>query len=73
MIMQTEEKDRLQDLEVGQLWKLEHGYLYIAEMGRRLVHYKMLKHPDQTAALTRMIGIDPLLTYLKHSEAQLMV
>ena len=72
MIMQTEEKDRLQDLEVGQLWKLEHGYLYIAELGRRLVHYKMLKHPDQRAAFTRMIGVDALLKYLKHSEAELV-
>ena len=71
MIMQTEEKDHVQDLEVGQLWKLEHGYLYIAELGRRLVHYKMLKHPDQRAALTRMIGTDALLKYLKHSDAEL--
>lgn len=70
--MQIEEKDRLQDLEVGQLWKLEHGYLYIAELGRRLVHYKILKHPDQSAALTRLIGIDALLTYLKHNEAELV-
>jgi hypothetical protein len=72
MIMQTEEQDRLKDLEVGQLWKLEHGYLYIAELGRRLVHYKMLRHPNQTAALTRLIGVDALLKYLSHCEAELV-
>jgi len=71
--MQTEEQVRFQELEVGQLWRLEHGYLYVAELGRRLVHYKMLRHPNQRAALTRMIGVDALLKYLKHSEAELVV
>lgn len=59
-------------LERGQLWKLEHGYIYIAELGRRLIQYRMLKNPEQRAALTRMIGIAELMKFLRHSDAQLV-
>ncbi len=59
-------------LEKGQLWKLEHGYLYIVELGKRLIHYKLLRQPTQKAVVTRLIGIEELLTYLKHNEAQLV-
>lgn len=70
--MEVEQMNRLRRLEAGQLWKLEHGYLYIVEMGKRLIHYRMLRQPDQKAALTRMIGIEALLNYLKQSEAELV-
>jgi len=59
-------------LEKGQLWKLEHGYLYIVELGKRLIHYKLLRQPNQKAVATRLIGIGELLTYLKHNEAHLV-
>ena len=68
----TEETNCVENLEPGQLWRLETGYVYIVERGERLVHYKMLKEPNQKAAITRLIGIEPLLKYLAHSEAQLM-
>jgi len=59
-------------LEKGQLWKLENGYLYIVELGKRLIHYKLLRQPNQKAVLTRIIGVQELLTYLKHAEATLV-
>jgi hypothetical protein len=59
-------------LEKGQLWKLENGYLYIVEPGKRLVHYKLLRQPNQKAVVTRLIGMEELLTYLKHNEAQMI-
>ena len=59
-------------LEKGQLWKLEDGYLYIVELGKRLVHYKLLRQPSQRAVVTRLIGMGELLTYLKHNEAHLV-
>lgn len=59
-------------LEKGQLWKLENGYLYIVELGKRLIQYKLLRQPNQKAVLTRMIGVQELLTYLKHAEATLV-
>lgn len=72
MNMRTDETNALQNLEAGQLWKIEHGYLYIVELGKRLIHYKMLKQPHQKAVATRLIGIPALLTYLKNNEAQLV-
>lgn len=59
-------------MKAGQLWKVEQGYLYIVEMGKRLIHYKMLRQPKQRAVVTRMIGIEALLKYLKQSEAELV-
>ena len=68
--MQTEAVPH--QLEPGQLWKIEHGYLYIVEVGKRLVHYKNLRAPSQRAAVTRMIGIAALLKYLTQSEGELL-
>lgn len=70
--MQLGESTRLQELEAGQLWKIEHGYIYIVELGKRLIHYKMLRNPNQKA-VTRMIGIEALLNYLSQSEAELVI
>lgn len=70
--MQTEAMERGHQLEPGQLWKIEHGYLYIVEVGKRLVHYKTLRAPSQRAAVTRMIGIGALLNYLTQAEGELM-
>jgi hypothetical protein len=71
--MQTEAVEREHRLEPGQLWKIEHGYLYIVEVGKRLVHYKALRAPTQRAAVTRLIGIGALLRYLMCSEGQLIL
>ena len=71
-VMQIEAQNRLHRLEAGQLWKIEHGYVYIVELGKRLIHYKLLRNPDQKAVLTRLIGIEALLNYLRQSEAVLV-
>ena len=68
----TNESPRLHRLEEGQLWKLEHGYVYIVELGRRLIHYRLLRQPNQKAAITQIIGIEALLNYLLQSEAVLV-
>jgi hypothetical protein len=70
--MQMEAIERGHELEAGQLWKIEHGYLFIVEVGKRLVHYKTLRAPTQRAAVTRMIGIGALLRYLTQTEGQLV-
>ena len=59
-------------LEPGQLWKLEHGYLHVGEVGKRCAHYKIMRQPDQKSVITRLIGIGQLVTYLKQSEARLV-
>jgi hypothetical protein len=70
--MQTDTINSGQTLQPGQLWKIEHGYVHIVEVGKRLVHYKTLRQPNQRAAVIRMIGIEALLKYLAYCEGQLM-
>ena len=70
--MQMQDEDVLHRLEPGQLWKLEQGYVYIVETGRRLIHYRMLRQPSQNVGVTRLIGIEALLNYLRTSDAQLI-
>ncbi len=68
--MQTADSNRLHELEPGQLWKVEHRYLYIVDLGKRLVWYKMLRHPNARTAITQMMAIESLLNYLRQTEAQ---
>ena len=67
-----EQEQREHPLEQGQTWKLEHGYLHIVELGRRLVQYRILHKLNQHAATARIIGVVELLIYLKYNEAELM-
>jgi len=70
--MEIEVAKRPQGLEKGQLWKIEHGYVYITELGKRLIHYKMLRQLNQRAVPTSLIGMDALIIFLMHSEAELV-
>ena len=70
--MQTEARNCSRPLEAGQLWRLEHGYVYIVELGKRLIHYKMLRNPNQRTVVTQLIGIEALLRFLNQSEAILI-
>lgn len=70
--MQLGESTRLRELEAGQLWKIEYGYIYIVELGKRLIRFKLLRHPNQKA-VTRLIGVEALLNYLRQSEGELVI
>ena len=70
--MQTVDTELRHHLREGQLWQVEHGYVYIVELGKRLIHYKMLRQPNSLAALTQMIRVEALLNYLRQSEARLV-
>ena len=70
--MQTEELNSSSPLQAWQLWRLEHGYVYIVELGKRLIHYKMLRNPNQRTVVTQLIGIEALLRFLNQSEAILV-
>ena len=59
-------------LEKGQLWKVDENYLQIVDLGKRLIHYKLMKKPDQKAVITRMIGVEALAVYLRSNEATLV-
>ena len=70
--MQAEAIECKDRLAAGQLWRVDQRYVFIVELGKRLIHYKMLQHPKQRAVVTRMIGVEALLRYLKESEAELV-
>jgi hypothetical protein len=70
--VQIEEQKPPQKLARGQIWKLDDGYVYIVEPGRRLVHYKMLKNQRQKAVMTRMVGVEKLEALLKEHAAELV-
>jgi hypothetical protein len=68
--MDIEAKKPGHPLEKGQMWKLEHGYLHVVDVGKRFAHYKILRQPNQRAVTTRLIGIGELVAYLAHNEAE---
>jgi hypothetical protein len=70
--MNTSIADNRPTLAQGQLWKVEHGYVQIVDLGRGLVHYRILRQPEQRAAITKIITIEALLNYLRQSEVELV-
>jgi len=59
-------------LAKGQLWKLSNAYIQIVELGKRLIHYKMMSRPGEVMARTQMSGIETMLDYLKTRHAELV-
>jgi hypothetical protein len=70
--MLTEEMKQTHPLENGQTWELEHGYLYIVELGKRLVRYQLLPQLNEHVIASGLIGIVELLSFLRHNEATLL-
>ncbi len=59
-------------LAKGQLWKVANRYVEIVDLGERLAHYKLLRDPEQKAALTHLIRREALAVYLKLNQAMLV-
>lgn len=59
------------ELAKGQLWKTREGYLEIVDV-KRLVHYRLLKHPGQRLVRTQMTNHNDLQGYLKSHAAELV-
>jgi hypothetical protein len=59
-------------LAKGQLWKTDNTYLQIVDLGKRQIHYKLMKDPRQPVVMTRLIRIDALAVYLRATEATLV-
>jgi hypothetical protein len=58
-------------LAKGQLWSTDKGHIKIVELGKMLVHYKMLKDLRQMRR-TQMSRIESMEVYLKTNRAQLV-
>ncbi len=70
--MENQGKTAPAGLATGQLWKTDDAYVQIVELGKKLIHYKLLKDPKQPVVMTRMIRTDALAVYLRMTEATLM-
>ena len=69
--MKTNGKKCSPALAKGQLWSTEEGHVQIVELGKMLVHYKMLRDLRQMRR-TQMSRIDSMEGYLKTNRAQLV-
>lgn len=58
-------------LAKGQFWKTKKGLIRIVELGKMLVHYKMLSDLRQMRR-TQVSRIDNMLAYLKTNRARLV-
>ena len=59
-------------LAKGQVWRLQHVYIQIVELGKRLLEYKMLDAPGQRGARIQMSSVDVMREYLETRHATLM-
>jgi hypothetical protein len=69
--MKTSRKKASPALAKGQLWKTGEAHIRIMELGKMLVHYKMLRDLHQMRR-TQMSRIDTMEGYLKTNGAQLV-
>jgi hypothetical protein len=67
----TNQKKPSPALAKGQLWRTEKGHIQIVDLGKMLVHYKMLKDVHQMRR-TQMSRIDTMEGYLKTNGAHLV-
>ena len=58
-------------LAKGQIWKTKDTHVRIVELGKVLVHYKMLKALGQVARV-QMSRIEMMEEYLKNNKARLL-
>jgi hypothetical protein len=72
MVKKAKKKISSPQLAKGQLWRLSNAYIQIVELGKRLIHYKMMSQPDETGARTQMSGIETMWVYLRTRHAQLV-
>ncbi len=64
-------KRRTPPLAKGQLWKMKDAHIQIVELGKRLVHYRMLRQLGQMRR-TQMSDVDTMEAYLRHHRAELV-
>jgi hypothetical protein len=69
--MRTNGKKSSPALAKGQLWSTAKGHIRIVELGKMLVHYKMLRDLRQMRR-TQMSRIDSMEVYLKTNGGQLV-
>jgi hypothetical protein len=56
----------------GQLWKLNNFYIQIVELGKKIIHYRMLSDLKESGARVKTSGVEVLWGYLKSRRAELI-
>ncbi len=51
---------------------MKNAYIQIVELGKRLIHYRMMKQLGQLRVRTQMSGIAAMGDYLKTNHARLV-
>ena len=69
--MKTNGKKSSPALANGQVWRMEKVHIRIVDLGKLLVHYKMLRDLRQMRR-TQVSRIDHMVTYLRTNRAQLV-
>jgi hypothetical protein len=64
-------KPVLKPLAQGQRWKTKDAYIEIIDLGKRLIHYRMVRQLGQMRR-TQTSGIDTMEAYLQANEAKLV-
>jgi hypothetical protein len=60
------------ELAKGQLWKLNNLYIQIVELGKRLIHYRMLNDLKESGARIKTSSVEVLWRYLQSRHARLV-
>ncbi len=65
-------KKSFPSLAKGQLWKMKHAYVQIVELGKTIIHFKMMKRLGEAGVRIQMSAIETLQGYLKARQARLV-
>ena len=56
----------------GQLWRLNHAYIQIVDLGKRLLQYRMMTRPGETWVKAQLSGVETMWGYLRTRRAKLV-
>ena len=68
----TATRDDVLALKKGQLWNLQGQYLQVTDLGKRFVHYRMLRTPAQRTAPGLIAHRKHVLKFLSKRHALLL-
>jgi hypothetical protein len=60
------------EVSKGQVWQLKNACIHIVDMGRWLMHYRMMDSWGEHGARIQTSGIDVMVRYLKTRRARLL-
>ena len=69
--MKSTRRTRLKPLQNGQIWRMEESNLHVELVGKRLVHYKLVRHGAKRTPAS-ISGKGAVEKYLKENKAILV-